>query len=114
MQGQMRGLLNPLHDEVPVRFKNRFAMASHLARGYGAGLPASLRPLHHRGHRNAKPGGYRSTAIPGRYRCNNPFAQIIGKWSSHLMLASIPASILNPTRDLLGIPKSIQLRDETL
>ena len=114
MQGQMRGLLDPLHNEVPVRLENGLTMTAHLAGRYRARPPSPLRPLHYRGHRNPEPSGDRATAISGRNRGNNPLTQIIGKWSSHPMLASIPASILNPTRDPLGIPKAIQLTGELL
>src|SRR5579872_4043438 len=44
---QMRRLANPFPDESPIRLKDGFAMAAHLARRYRAGRPitATTSPL---------------------------------------------------------------------
>lgn len=49
-------LLDPLHDEGTMRIKDGLAVP-HLAGQDRAGRAVTLRPLHHRRHRNAKPLG---------------------------------------------------------
>jgi hypothetical protein len=104
MQRQMRRPLKPIHDKGPMGLKHRLAMAAHLARRNRPGLPKPLRPLHHRRHRNPEPQRHRSAALPSQNRSNNAFPKIIRKSSSHPILASIPARILNQTRKTLESP----------
>jgi hypothetical protein len=104
MQRQMRRLTNPFPDEGAMRLKHRLAVAAHLAGRNRTGRAMTLRPLHHRRYRNAKPQCYRATTITLRNRSDNALPQIIGKWSDHQMLASSPASILNHIRPISGIP----------
>lgn len=105
MQRQMRGLANALDNKRPVRLQNALAMASHLARSHRTRRPMALRPLHYRGNRHTKTCRHRTATLAGHNRRNNPLPKINGKRSNHLMLASTPASILNLTRELLGIPQ---------
>lgn len=104
MQRHMRRLANALDNKRPVRLQNALAMASHLARNHRTRRPMPLRPLHNCGNRNTKTGRDRSAALASQNRRNYPLSKINGKRSDHLMLASTPASILNLTRELLGIP----------
>ncbi len=52
MQRQMRRLVDPFHDERPVRLQNTLAVAAHLTRRHRR--PIALRPLHRRRDCNAK------------------------------------------------------------
>jgi hypothetical protein len=109
----MRGLADPIDNKGTVRLKDALAMASHLAWSNRAGHTMTLRPLHNRGNRDAETRRYCPAALAGLNRRNDALPKINRKWSHHLMLASTPASILNLTRDLLGIPP-IQSINETL
>src|SRR6187397_227419 len=100
----MRRLVQPLHDERPMRIKHRLAVTAHLAGRNRARRTVALRPLHRRRNRNPKPQRHRAAALTLRDRRDHPLAQIIGKRSDHQMLASIPASILNHIRRRTGIP----------
>jgi hypothetical protein len=64
----------------------------------------ALQQLHNRRNRNAEPFRGRPAALATQNRRHNPLAKIIGKRSSHQMLASTPASILNHKTDKSGIP----------
>jgi hypothetical protein len=48
----------------------------------------ALRPFHERGDGNTEPGRNRPAARTAENRRDNPFTQIIGKGSCHLVLAS--------------------------
>ena len=63
MQGQVRRLPDPLHDERPMGLQHRLAVPSYLARGNRAARTIALRPLHHRRNPNPKPRGHRSAAM---------------------------------------------------
>jgi hypothetical protein len=104
VQRQVRGLLDPLQDKGAMRIKQWFAMSAHLAGGNRSGRPVALRPLHHRGNRNAKPQSHRAAALAAQNRRNHALAKIVGKRSGHAMLAPIPASILNHKTRFDGIP----------
>ena len=101
---QVRGLLDPLQDKGAMRIKQWFAMSAHLAGGNRSGRPVALRPLHHRGNRNAKPQSHRAAALAAQNRRNHALAKIVGKRSGHAMLAPIPANILNHKTRFDGIP----------
>jgi|SRR5215475_13555490 len=104
MKRQMRRLANPLLDEGAMWLEYGLAVTAHLAGRYRAGRSITLRPLHHRRHRNPKPQCYRAAALTLGNSRNHTLAQIIGNWSDHRMLASCPASILNHIRIRSGIP----------
>ena len=48
MERQVRRLLDPLDDEIAIRYKNDLAMPAHLAGRNAPGSPVALTPLHHR------------------------------------------------------------------
>ncbi|ESZ24660.1 hypothetical protein X733_31760 [Mesorhizobium sp. L2C067A000] len=64
----------------------------------------ALQQLHRGRNRNTEAFGGRPAAFTTQNRRHNPLAKIIGKGSSHQMLASTPASILNHKIDKAGIP----------
>jgi hypothetical protein len=104
MQRQVRGLVDPLHNEGAMRLQKPLAMPAHLARRNRTCRTIALRPFHHGRNRNTEPFGNRSAALTGSHRRNNTPSKIIGKSSGHQMLASNPASILNHNSDRTGIP----------
>ena len=77
-----------------MRLEQPLAVSARLNRRNRASPPISLRPLHHRGNRNAEPGRSRSTAFTTQNRSNDTLTQIIGKRSGHQMLASLPSQHL--------------------
>lgn len=104
VQRQVRRPSNLLQDEVAVRLEHRLAMPAHLARRYRAGRTMTLRPFHSRGDGNTEPSRNRPAALSGQNRRNHTLTKIYRQRSSHSMLASPPASILNHKFSQTGIP----------
>ncbi|OCJ08533.1 hypothetical protein A6U86_28020 [Rhizobium sp. AC27/96] len=78
MQRQMRRLVDPLHDERPMRLQNALVMPAHLARKHRARRPVALMPLHCRGNGNAEPSGGRPATLARLDRAHDALAKIIG------------------------------------
>src|SRR6185295_13427783 len=85
-------------------------VAADLARSNAAGLAQPIHPPDRRADADAKlrrrPMTRKAT---GLNRCHYPFAQINGIGSTHRMLASSPASILNQKPIDLGIPNRFRV-----
>jgi transposase InsO family protein len=73
---------------VKARPNARWLLAVSAHPGGGqTGRAIALRPLHHRGHRNAKPPRHRPAALATNHGLNDALSQIIRKKSAHQMLA---------------------------
>src|SRR5229473_6099874 len=92
--------------------RNRLRLVpAHLARRNAARLAQPPHPIDHRADAHAKLGRRPAPRHPTLLnRRNHPLTKIKGIGSSHRMLASIPASILNQNRPDLGIPNRFRLK----
>lgn len=63
MQGQMRGMLYLIQNEIAVRIENRFAVAANLTGLNAARLPVALMPFDDTRNRNAKTFRYNTCSL---------------------------------------------------
>src|SRR6266404_6545195 len=104
-------LLDPRQQPYAVlaRYRAGF-VAADLTRRHAAGVPQALHPPDRRADADAKlrrrPMTRKAT---GLNRCHHPFAKINGIGSTHRMLASNPASILNQKPTDLGIQNRFRI-----
>src|SRR5712692_6883738 len=105
-------ILGPQYEPSAVLTRNPLRLVpAHLARRNAARLAQPPHPIDHRADPHAKLGRRPAPRHPTLLtRRNYPRTQIKRIGSSHRMLASIPASILNQTRLDLGIPNRFRLK----
>src|SRR5262245_2910042 len=90
------------------------APPAHLAGCRAAGRAEPLRPLHHAGDADLERRGNLPAARPCRYRSDHSLSKSKGIGSGHRMLAYSPASTLNQTRPLPGIPPDSEINKQAL
>lgn len=71
LRRHIRGLVDPLHDEGPMRLQYPLAVPAHLAWRNRAGGTATLQPLYRRRNCNTKARRHRTAALAGANRRNN-------------------------------------------
>src|SRR6202521_1127605 len=110
-QGEV-SLPGPLQQPDAVLARNRLRLVpAHLARPTAARPAQPPHPIDHRTDAHAKLGRRPAPRHPTLLnRRNHPLTQIKRIGSTHRMLASIPASILNQPRPDLGIPNRFRLK----
>ena len=102
MQRQMRLLVDPGDNELPMGLKYPAAVTAHLAGRNTPGPPVALRPLNHARNRNPKPGRYSAATLHRQNRRNNTLPQINRIGSRHGCWPPCPASTLNHGSHILG------------
>jgi hypothetical protein len=103
-QGDIRLLGQAGQQPVTLCGQSIGPMATHRARRGTPGRPEPLRPLHHTRNADPKRGRHLSAALPTNNCRNYTLPKVKRIRSSHELLASTPASILNQKLTDSGIP----------
>lgn len=83
MQCQMRGLVDSLLNEIPVRFQNALSVATHLARLDRTAHSVALRPFNGGRNCNPKTSRDRPAALASFNRKYDALAQALGEGCCH-------------------------------
>jgi hypothetical protein len=77
VQRKVRGLFEPLLNEIAMWQEQPLAVAAHLARRHRTCRPVALHQLHNAGNRNVKTGRRLPAACARQNRSNRTFAKIV-------------------------------------
>lgn len=79
----MRGLFEPLLNEITVRQENALAVPAHLARRHRTRRTVALHQLYHAGNRDIKAGCRLTAACATENRRDHALTQIVRKGLCH-------------------------------